>query len=166
MTEQTTEIQSLLTEIKGGWAGVSTLPAEVKTLRGGNDKLVTDLKDVRRQLASRQTVMAHSRVGQVSEGCARHMAGAFIAHCERSDKLDALCSVPAQRDALVTFARDTLGLSTRAALTTTDINLPTHYGGQIRELISEFGVVRRCMAPYPIAMGTPRPARMGPRPPL
>jgi hypothetical protein len=99
--------------------------------------------------------------GQVSEGCARHMASAFIVHCERSDKLDALCSVPAQRDALLTFARDNLGLSTRAALTTTDINLPTQYGGEIRELISEFGVVRRCMAPYPIGMGTARPARMG-----
>src|SRR5260370_1016698 len=80
MTEQTTEIQSLLTEIKGGWAGVSTLPAEVKTLRGGNDKLVTDLKDVRRQLASRQTVMAHSRVGQVSEGCAGHVSSATFAY--------------------------------------------------------------------------------------
>ncbi len=164
MTEQTTEIQGLLTEIKAGWSGVSTLPAEVKTLREGTDRLATDLKEVRRQLASRQTVMAPRRVGQVSEGCARHVASAFIAHCERSDKLDALCSVPAQRDALVTFARDTLGLSTRAALTTTDITLPTQYGGEIRELISEFGVVRRCMAPYPIGMGTARPARMGTRP--
>jgi len=164
MTEQTTEIQSLLTEIKGGWAGVSTLPAEVKTLREGTDRLATDLKEVRRQLASRQTVMAPRRAGQVSEGCARHIASAFIAHCERSDKLDALCSVPAQRDALRTFARDTLGLSTRAALTIEDINLPTQYGGEIRELISEFGVVRRCMSAYPIGMGTARPARMGTRP--
>jgi HK97 family phage major capsid protein len=164
MTEQTTEIQNLLTEIKTGWSGVSTLPAEVKTLREGTEKLATDFKEVRRQLASRQTVMAPRRVGQVSEGCARHMASVFIAHCERSDKLDALCSVPAQRDALLTFARDTLGLSTRAALTLNDINLPAQYGGEIRELISEFGVVRRCMAPYPIGMGTARPARMGTRP--
>jgi len=115
MTEQTTEIQTLLTEIKTGWSGVSVLPAEVKTLREGTDKLAGDLKDVRRQLASRQTVLGARRAGQVSEGCARHMASAFIAHCERSDKLDALCSVSAQRDALLTFARDTLGLGiTRA----------------------------------------------------
>ena len=164
MIEQTTEIQNLLTEIKTGWSGVSTLPAEVKTLRDGTDKLAIDVKEVRRQLASRQTIMAPRRVGQVSDACARHMAGTFITHCERSDKLDALCSVPAERDALLTFARDTLGLSTRAALTATDINLPTQYGSEIRELISEFGVVRRCMAPYPIGMGTARPARMGTRP--
>jgi HK97 family phage major capsid protein len=164
MSEQTAEIQNLLTEIKGGWAGVSALPAEVKALREGSDRLATDLREVRRQLLSRPPGSAPRRAGQVSEGCARHMASSFIVHCERSDKLDALCSVPAQRDALVTFARDNLGLSTRAALTTTDINLPTQYGGEIRELISEFGVVRRCMAPYPIGMGTARPARMGTRP--
>ena len=42
--------------------------------------------------------------------------------------------------------------------------LPIEYAGQIRELISDFGVVRRQMLPYPIGMGTARPARMGTRP--
>jgi HK97 family phage major capsid protein len=164
MTEQTMEIQNLLTEIKTGWSGVSGLPAEMKALREGTDRLATDLKDVRRQLASRQTVRAPRRRGAVSDECARHLASTFILHCERSDKLDALCSVPAQRDALLGVARDTLNLTTRAALTTTEIPLPDTYGSEIRELISEFGVVRRCMAPYPIGMGTARPARMGARP--
>jgi HK97 family phage major capsid protein len=164
MSEQTVEIENLLTEIKGGWSGVSALPAEVKSLREGADKLTNDVKEVRRQLASRPLVMSARKVGQVSDPCARHLASAFIAHCERSDMLSALCSVPAQRDALITFARDTLSLTTRAALTATDINLPAQYSGEIRELISEFGVVRRCMSPYPIGMGTARPARMGTRP--
>ena len=158
MTEQTTEIQNLLTEIKGGWAGVSTLPAEVKTLREGADKLATDLKDVRRQLAGRHSMALPRRRGGVSDDCARHLAATFIAHCERSDKLDALCSAPAQRDAVTAFARDTLNLSTRAALTTSDIPLPTNYSGEIRELISEFGVVRRCMSPLSDRHGD-QPAR-------
>ena len=62
------------------------------------------------------------------------------------------------------FARQTLQVSTRTALTSTDINLPVQFGSEIRELVSEFGVVRRLMAPYPIGMGTARPARMGARP--
>ena len=164
MIEQTAEIQNLLTEIKGGWSGVSALPAEVKALREGADKLATDLKDVRRQLASRQAVAVPRRRGAVSEDCARHFAATFIAHCERSDKLDALCSSGGQRDALTAFARDTLNLSTRAALSTAEIPLPISYSGEIRELISEFGVVRRCMSPYPIGMGVSKPARMGMRP--
>ena len=42
----------------------------------------------------------------------------LIAHAEKSGRLDALCSLAAQRDALVDFARSTLNLSTRAALST------------------------------------------------
>jgi HK97 family phage major capsid protein len=164
MTEQATEIQGLLTEIKAGWSGVSGLPAEFKSLREGNEKLGTELKEVRRQLAVRQVAPMPRRRGRVSDECARHLASTFILHCERSSKLDALCSTPSHRSALLGIARDTLGLSTRTALTTEDIPLPDSYGSEIRELISEFGVVRRCMAPYPIGMGTARPARMGTRP--
>src|SRR5262249_40151469 len=134
MTEQTMEIQNLLSEIKTGWSGVSALPAEVKALREGTDRLATDVKDLRRQLASRPRAAAPRRRGAVSDECARHLASTFILHCERSDKLDALCSVPGQRDALLTMARDSLNLSTRTALTTTDIELPDHYSGEIREL--------------------------------
>src|SRR5205814_4579324 len=100
----------------------------------------------------------------VSDDCARKLAATFIHHCERSGKLEALSSFPAQRDLLSAFARNHLGLATKTALSTSDIPLPVEYGGEIRELISDFGVVRRRMSPYPIGMGTSRPARMGTRP--
>src|SRR5579859_3597866 len=157
MTEDITEVKNLLTEMRGNWATVSGLPAEVKTLREGAEKAAAELKEVRRQLTLRRALAMPRRHGQVSDECASFLASSFILHCERSDKLEALCSVPAQRDALMTFAKDTLNLSTRAALTTGDIGLPVQYSGEIRELISEFGVVRRCMSRYPIGMGTARP---------
>lgn len=100
----------------------------------------------------------------VSDNCARHLAAQLVMHCQRSHRLSTLCSVPSQRDALIDFARDTLNLSTRAALTTTDIPMPSEFSGEIRDLISRFGVVRRRMSPYPIGMGISRPARMGTRP--
>src|SRR6516165_8387303 len=161
---QVAELESVVNEIRGAWSEIRALPAEVKTLKEGTDKLSGDLREVRRGLLTRAAAGAPRPRGGVSEECARHLAGQFIVHCERSDKLEALSSVSGQRDTLMTFARDTLGLSTRAALTATDINLPVQFGGEIRELISEFGVVRRCMAPYPIGMGTARPARSGARP--
>jgi HK97 family phage major capsid protein len=164
MTEQTTEIQNLLSEIKGGWSGVSGLPAEFKTLKETTEQLAGDLKHVRRTLATQQGPRVRRATGQVSDDCARHLAGTFIAHCERSGKLEALSSSAAQRDALLGVARDILGVSTRTALNTSDIPLPTQFSGEIRELISEFGVVRKRMSPYPIGMGTCRPARMGTRP--
>src|SRR5260221_3018363 len=161
---QLTELQSMIGEIRGGWSAVSALPAEFKTLKDGAEKLSADVRELRRGWLSRISPQTPRPKGQVSEGCARHLAAQFIAQCERSDKLEALSSISAQRDSLVLFARRTLNVTTRTALTTTDINLPVQFGSEIRELVSEFGVVRRFMAPYPIGMGTARPARMGARP--
>lgn len=133
-------------------------------MRDSVASLGADVKDVRRQMALRYAAAPPRPRGGVSDECARHVMSTFILHCERSDKMDAICPVPAQRDALLGMARDTLNMSTRTALTTTDIPLPSQFSGEIRELISEFGVVRRWMSPYPIGMGTARPARMGARP--
>ena len=163
--EQVKEFQTILGEMKGGWAELKALPATFKTFQEENEQLQQQVTDVRRLLATR----AHhsprgGRTGLVTDECARHLSAHFILHCERSGKLEALASVPAQRDLLLDFARQSIGLTSKAALTTTDIPLPVEYGGEIRELISDFGIVRRRMSPYPIGMGTSRPARMGTRP--
>jgi HK97 family phage major capsid protein len=163
--DQVKEFQSILGEVKGGWAEIKALPATLKTLQDDTGELQQQIKDVRRQMVGRVGANPRPRSpGLVSDECARHLAAQLVVHCHNSDRLSGLCSVPAQRDALIDFACDTLNLSTRTALTTGDIPLPTHYSGEIRELISDFGVVRRRMSPYPIGMGTSRPARMGTRP--
>ena len=163
--EQIHEFQVILGEVKGGWAAIKDLPAAFKTFEDEQARLRQHVTDVRRLLASRSPGAARARVpGLVSDDCARYLAAHFIAHCEKSGKLEALCSLPAQRDALAQFARGQLNLATRSALSTAEIPLPDQYGGEIRELISDFGVVRRRMSPYPIGLGTSRPARMGVRP--
>ena len=150
--------------MKGGWAELRSLPSTFKTIEGENAQLQQQMIDVRRLLASRHLSPGPRHRGGVSDDCARHLAAHFIMHCERSGKLEALASQPVQRDHLIGFARESLGVTTKAALNTSDIPLPVEYGGEIRELISDFGVVRRRMFPYPIGMGTARPARMGTRP--
>ncbi len=164
--EQVQEFHSILGELKGGWAELKLLPGTLQRVQGETVELKQHLNDLRRLLASRsgRTAARTRGAGLVSDDCARHLAAQFIVHCERSDKLEALCSVPAQRDSLLDFARTALNLTTRTALSSSDIPLPSEFGGELRELISEFGVVRRRMSPYPIGMGTARPARMGTRP--
>jgi HK97 family phage major capsid protein len=163
--DQVKEFQTVLDEVKGGWAEIKALPATFKVLQDDTAQLTQQMKDVRRLMAGRVSTSSRIRApGLVSDECARHLAAQLVAHCQKSDRLSGLCSVPAQRDALIDFACDTLNLSTRTALSTSEIPLPSQFGGEIRELISEFGVVRRRMAPYPIGMGTSRPARMGTRP--
>ena len=162
--EQTNEFSAILAEIKGGWAELKSLPATCKSLQDQTSQLTQHVTDLRRSTLRRSTLHAPRSPGLVSDDCARHLAAQFVVQCEKSGKLEALCSMPAQRDDLTAFARSTLNLATRAALTTADIPLPDQYGGEIRELISDFGIVRRRMSPYPIGMGTARPARMGARP--
>jgi HK97 family phage major capsid protein len=147
----------VVTDIRAGWSRVKSLPDVIENLKDENTTLRQDLNTLRRSTLSRSR-------GGVSDACARHLAATFIQHCDRSGKLEALASMPAQRDFLVGFAREHLGINAKSALTTSDIPLPTEYSGELRELISDFGVVRRRMSPYPIGMGTARPARMGNRP--
>jgi HK97 family phage major capsid protein len=166
METPTHELQTLLTEVKSDSAQIKALPETFKTLQDQTGQLQERMTDVRRLLASRSsaTHCGTRPAGRVSDECARHIASAFILLCDKSDKLDALCSLPAQRDALIKFARQTLGVTTRNAVTAADVPLPAEYGGEIRELISDFGVARRKMSPYPIGMGAAKPARMGVRP--
>src|SRR4051812_38943012 len=110
------ELNSLITEIRSDWS-------KFKSLQTEQGQLAQQMTSMRRLMASRSSAPAPRRPGRVSDDCARHIAAAFIAHCEKSGKLEALCSAPSQRDALLTTARDTLNLTTRAALTTTDVPL-------------------------------------------
>jgi HK97 family phage major capsid protein len=163
--EQVKEFQGLLGEIKGGWAELKGLPSACKSLQDQNTQLNDQVGDLRRRVAARGQQAPRVRAaGLVSDDCARGLSAHFILHCERSGKLEALASLPGQRDTLLGFARDSLPVASKTALSTSDIPLPVEYGGEIRELISDFGVVRRRMSPYPIGMGTSRPARMGTRP--
>ena len=160
---QLTEMYASLTEIRGGYAQVKDLPATIKTLEAENTRLSQQLGDVRLYL-TRTTPPTQRPRGQVTDDCARYIAATFIQHCAKSGKLEALSEVTSERDALLKATGDTLGITTRTALTTGDIPLPIQFGSQIRELISDFGVVRRKMSPYPIGRGIAKPARMGVRP--
>src|SRR2546426_3060000 len=142
--EQVQEFQTVLGEIKGGWANVKDLPATFKTIQDETAQLGQQMKDVRRLVASRLAPSPRTRTpGLVSDECARHLAAQLVVHCHKSDRLSGLCSVPAQRDTLLDFACDTLNLATRAALNTSDIPLPTQYGGGNRAPVREFGRVLR-----------------------
>jgi HK97 family phage major capsid protein len=152
--DQILEFATNAAELKSRLPEIETLSSSMKTLQDDSAQLRQHVTDLRRRLLTQPSTLNHQhprRAGLVTDDCARYLAATFIAHCEKSGKLEALCSITTQREALTAIARETLGLTTRTALSTTDIPLPVQYAGQIRELISDFGVVRRKMHPYPIA---------------
>jgi HK97 family phage major capsid protein len=139
----------------------NALPGAITTLRTEMEQNIAKLRSL---IVPRALTPIHRTPGTVSDECAAHIGSIFIAHCARSNRLETLSSSQAHRDALAGAAASTLGLTTRAALTTGDVPLPTQYGREIRELISQFGVARAHMAPYPIGLGVAKPPRMGARP--
>lgn len=161
------EFRKGITDIQSGIAStqkdLTSVKSNLQTVQDENTRLKTELDSVRKQLLVRGPIgQAQRRPGFVSDACARHLAATFIVGNARAGRLDLLDA--RQRDSLFTEARGILGLETRAALTTTDIPLPVEYFGELRELISEFGVARRNMFPFPIGKGTARPPRFKTRP--
>ena len=163
-TETVKQITTDIAEASTRLNAVKDLPAVVKDLEGQLLQMASQLADIRRQTLYRAATARVRPYQTVSDECAAEIAARFVIHCQKSDKLEALSSVSSQRDALLGLARSTLNITTRAALGSGDVPLPVQYGGEIRELISEFGVARKYMAHYPIGMGTAKPARMGARP--
>src|SRR5437867_3905474 len=146
--DQAGEFQTILAEIKGGWARVRELPQALASLTTENESLRKDLTEVRRQLVRRHSSPATRAPGFVSEDCARHLAGIALAARLRSGK------AVDNTDYLHGLAKDLLGLQTRTALNSTDIPLPTEYSGQVVELVSQYGAARRYGTVYPLGSGT------------
>jgi HK97 family phage major capsid protein len=158
------EFREGLGEIKRGIGenreGLGALEGKVKSVEAEHNRLRGELDRVRRHALGRPGVTR--RAGWVSEDCAQWLGAAFVLGNARSGRLDPLDAH--YRERLFNAARGVFGLETRAALTTTDVPLPTEYYGQLRELISDFGVVRSRMFPFPIGMGTARLPRFKTRP--
>lgn len=150
-------LSTKITGLEGKVTEIDGVKTAVNELKGGVDEL-------RKQRLQGGRLRSVTKAGVVSDECAREVASVFIVHAAQSGMLEALSSVSKVRDQLIDQARSVLGIEQRSALTPGNIPLPVQYGSEIRELISTFGVVRKAMMPYPIGMGTARPARMGTRP--
>jgi HK97 family phage major capsid protein len=166
-TDPIEEFRTGISEIRKGVEShnkdVTDLKSALKSVQDENARLTGELDKVRRQLLTYGPAGAHvRRPGFISDHCARHLAASFILGNAKSGRLDILNEH--LREKLFSEARSILGVETRAALTTTDIPLPTQFFSEIRELISEFGVARRNMFPFPIGMGTAKPPRFKTRP--
>src|SRR5258706_2809730 len=80
--DQVKEFQSILGEMKGGWAELKALPASFKSFQDENTQLQQQMTDVRRLVAARSHYSPRTRAaGVVTDDCARHLSAHFILHC-------------------------------------------------------------------------------------
>jgi HK97 family phage major capsid protein len=130
-------------------AGVSRVREHLAAHDQQLEALRLDLDAFRRRQAERPP--AAPPPGRVSEACARHLAAVVIAGALKSGRLDALPHTP--RESLASLCREVLGAEYKAALTTSDIPLPTQFSGEIVELVAQYGAARRYGTVFPLGAG-------------
>ena len=143
-----------LAEIKDGLAGLNTA---VKTVQEDSAKLRTDLDSLRRA----RLKLDRSSLpvpGKVTDDCARFLGAIVLLTGERNGKLNHLSE--RQRDSLLGESRTILGVSQKAALTSSDIPLPVEYGSEVAELVPTYGKARQFATIYPLGTGTTKLPRL------
>jgi HK97 family phage major capsid protein len=154
-----------LSQADGGFDALSRLPATVKELAQGYAQLRADNAKLRKTMLSRDGSSGVRWIGDVpfvSDECANALTSVFVLECERMDEraLKTLVSDSGARQRVLQAAKSFLGIEQRAALTTTDIPVPTVYIPQIVELVFKYGAARQYTTVYPMGAGTVKLPRL------
>jgi HK97 family phage major capsid protein len=139
---------------EGGWAAIKKLPELLKTEQTRNDELQGRLKKMEKgaSITPGTTGVRWVNGGPfVTDDCALAMAGMYMACSYRQEKWNAKLLGDAEQ--AMEKAAGYLGV-TRAALTGTDIPLPTIYVPQVVELVYKYGQFRQFATVFPLGAGT------------
>jgi len=147
-------VKSGLLEIKDGLTG---LTSALKSVQEDNAKLRDDVDNLRRSRLKLDR-SSFPIPGRVTDDCARFLGAVVVLTGERSAKLSHFSE--RQRDVLLSESRQILGLTQKAALTSTDIPLPIEYVGEVAELIPTYGKARQYATVYPLGTGTTKLPRL------
>jgi HK97 family phage major capsid protein len=134
---------------------IGEIATSVKELRRQQQDMQKHLDDLRRRGLR---VTNQPRPGHVSDDCARYLGAIVLLTAEKNGKLNHLSE--RQRDTLTSESRSIMGLSAKAALTTSDIPLPVEYGSEVAELVPKYGHARQYATVYPLGTGTTKLPRL------
>ena len=147
----TKSVEDRVKAMEGGFVAVKDLPDELAKIR-------SDLDAVRRAQSYQKTIRA-TKPGHVSDECARAIAATALLSADSFGGLKGYDS--RNRETLLGLSREILGINTKAALTSSDIPLPTDFGGEVVELVSMFGAARQYGTVFPLGVGQTKLPRRG-----
>jgi HK97 family phage major capsid protein len=161
MEEFTTALEGL----KGYGKTLKELPGRLDSLERENAGLRAQINQVKKLgLAGSGggSVRWVGNVPFVTDDCAKALTSVFVLECSKvsEDALKTLIADDGNRQRVLSIARETLGMQTRAALTTTDIPVPTVYAAQIVELVFKYGQARQYATVFPLGAGTVKLPRL------
>lgn len=96
----------------------------------------------------------------VSDDCAHALTAVAVAQIAQAGQLERLVRDSAARERIFAHACGILQMETRAALTGTEIPLPTVYVPQIVELVWKYGQARQYATVFPLGAGTVKMPRL------
>jgi HK97 family phage major capsid protein len=155
---QVEEFEELTREMKDSWQDVRAMLKEFPDLKGSIQKL-------RRTMAvgggvGNSGVHWIGNVPFVTDDCARALTSIFVVECDGIKALETLVKDSGTRQRVLGIARETLGITQRTALSTTEIPVPTIYAPQIIELVFRFGQARQFATVFPLGAGTVKLPRL------
>jgi HK97 family phage major capsid protein len=136
--------------------GIENFKTDIQENRNQINLLEQDVRNLRRAGIHRGTI---TKPGEVSDECARFLFGCYVVAAQRQGKLDSFNS--RNKDALLSIGRDGLGMEAKTALTTSDIPLPTQWGSEVVELVSQYGFARRLGTVFPLGASSVKLPRLG-----
>jgi len=155
--EQLEEFNSILSEIKGGWGRVKELPDLLKRVEDENAALKLEVGKLKKSQLTGATMTGVRWVNGVpfvSDDCARALSALYLISGEKQGKLKEIVQEASRRDQLLGKSAEYLGIETKAALTGSDIPLPTVYVPQVVELVWKYGQFRAHATVFPLGAGT------------
>lgn len=125
----------------------------VTRIVGEIQKSMLDLRKL--QIDSRG--LAPARPGQVSEGCARFLGGLYLLAAVKQDRLQGRIS----EQRALELVKEYTGIEQKTSLSTSDIPIPTQWGGEVVELVSQYGAARKWGTVFPLGAGVVKLPQLG-----
>src|SRR5215213_4960347 len=156
--EQVQEFENICKEIKDHVQDIPLIKERAKRM----DDLQGQVSKARRHSLSSHGAGVRWIGNQpfVSDECANGLASIYVLECQKLGALENLVKDSGNRDAVLSKAKGFAGLQTRAALTGTEIPLPTEFISDIVELVFAFGQARQFATVFPLGAGITKLPRL------
>ncbi len=156
--EQMDEMGDIIKSIKSKTAKWDDAELQVNELSRLFDGLQGEVKKIRKANAfgvSQAGVRWIGNKGFVSDDCAQALTSVLVLDCARIGERGLATMVPDEstRKSIMAKACGHLGMEQRAAMTSTEIPLPTIYVPQIVELVFAYGTARQYATVFPLGSG-------------
>ena len=131
--------------------GVDNLARQQKAFKQVSNQQGTELERLKRQMLKIGVGRA-ATPGQLSEECARYLGAIYLVAGMKRNLI--------RGDWVEGYVQDVLGVESKAALTASNIPLPTGYGAEVVALLPQYGAARRWGTVFPLGNGVVKLPRL------